>query len=561
MPDFVEISGSHREPLSGARRTADAPPDEKVRISLVVRRRPGAAGHSDEPLSTSPDASRLELRQRLAEQLGADPREMAKVERFLRDAGLDVLSSDSATRIIAAEGTVEQMSTAFGVSLGHYQTDEVTYRGREGAVHVPADIADLVEAVLGLDDRPQARSHVKPGRDLVEGELPDPESDADAAPGPAAAARAPAAKPMWATQVAKLYGFPKNNGAGETIAILELGGGYTDADLSAYFTRAKIRPAPSVEAVAVDQGSNQPGGDADGEVLLDIEVAGSIAPGAKIVVYFADNSDRGFLDALTTAAHDTTNEPSVISISWGGPEAAWTTQARKAFDGALADAAARGVTVLAAAGDHGAADGGGDGHVYADFPASSPHIVACGGTTLVASRGKIASEVVWNDNDGWATGGGISSAFKVPAYQQDISMPANLNGSGKPGRGVPDIAGNADSASGYIVRVDGRWTVVGGTSAVAPLYAGLIAQLNQALGRPVGALLPALYGIPAADRANVFRDITTGNNSVPASQFGPATAGYSAAAGWDACTGLGSVHGAALATLLQSMVQQHAAPA
>jgi kumamolisin len=561
MPDFVEISGSHREPLSGARRTADAPPDEKVRISLVVRRRPGAAGHSDEPLSTSPDASRLELRQRLAEQLGADPREMAKVERFLRDAGLDVLSSDSATRIIAAEGTVEQMSTAFGVSLGHYQTDEVTYRGREGAVHVPADIADLVEAVLGLDDRPQARSHVKPGRDLVEGELPDPESDADAAPGPAAAARAPAAKPMWATQVAKLYGFPKNNGAGETIAILELGGGYTDADLSAYFTRAKIRPAPSVEAVAVDQGSNQPGGDADGEVLLDIEVAGSIAPGAKIVVYFADNSDRGFLDALTTAAHDTTNEPSVISISWGGPEAAWTTQARKAFDGALADAAALGVTVLAAAGDHGAADGGGDGHVYADFPASSPHIVACGGTTLVASRGKIASEVVWNDNDGWATGGGISSAFKVPAYQQDISMPANLNGSGKPGRGVPDVAGNADSASGYIVRVDGRWTVVGGTSAVAPLYAGLIAQLNQALGRPVGALLPALYGIPAADRANVFRDITTGNNSVPASQFGPATAGYSAAAGWDACTGLGSVHGAALATLLQSMVQQHAAPA
>ena len=561
MPDFVEISGSQREPLSGARRTADAPPHEKVRISVVVRRRTGAADHSVEPLSASPDASRLELRQRLAEQRGADPRDMAKVERFLRDAGLDALSADPATRIIAAEGTVEQVSAAFGVSLGHYQTDEVTYRGREGAVHVPADIADLVEAVLGLDDRPQARSHVKPGRELDEGDLPDPDSEADAAPGPAAAARAPAAKPMWATQVAKLYGFPQNNGAGETIAILELGGGYTDADLAAYFTRAKISPAPSVEAVAVDQGSNQPGGDADGEVLLDIEVAGSIAPGAKIVVYFADNSDRGFLDALTTAAHDTTNAPSVISISWGGPEAAWTTQARKAFDGALADAAALGVTVLAAAGDHGAADGGGDGHVYADFPASSPHIVACGGTTLVASRGKIASEVVWNDNDGWATGGGISSAFKVPAYQHGISMPANLNGSGKPGRGVTDVAGNADSKSGYIVLVDGQWTVVGGTSAVAPLYAGLIAQLNEALGRPVGALLPALYGIPAADRQSVFRDITTGNNTVPASQFGPATEGYSAAAGWDACTGLGSVHGAALATLLQGMVQHHAAPA
>jgi kumamolisin len=559
MPDFVEISGSHREPLSGARRTADAPADEKVRISVVVRRRPGAAGHGVEPLSTSPAVSRLELRQRLAEQRGADPREMAKVERFLREAGLDVLSSDAATRIIAAEGTVEQVSAAFGVSLGHYQTDEVTYRGREGAVHVPADLADLVEAVLGLDDRPQARSHVKPGRDLAEGELPDPDGEADAAAGPAAAARAPVPKPLWATQVAKLYGFPPNNGAGETIGIIELGGGYSDADLAAYFKRAKISPAPSVEAVAVDQGSNQPGGDADGEVLLDIEVAGSIAPGAKIVVYFADNSDRGFLDALTTAAHDTTNAPSVISISWGGPEAAWTTQARKAFDGALADAAALGVTVLAAAGDHGAGDGAGDGQVHADFPASSPHIVGCGGTTLIASSGKIASEVVWNDHDGWATGGGISSSFKVPAYQKGISMPANLNASGKPGRGVPDIAGNADSASGYIVRVDGQWTVVGGTSAVAPLYAGLIAQLNQTLGQPVGALLPALYGIPAADRANVLRDITTGDNSVPASQFGPATTGYSAAAGWDACTGLGSVHGAALATLLQGMVQHHAA--
>ncbi len=561
MPDFVELSGSHREPLPGARRTADAPPDENVRISVVVRRRPGAADHPAEPLSANPDSSRLELRQRLAEQRGADPREMAKVEGYLREAGLEVLSGDPATRIVAAEGTVEQLSAAFAVSLGHYQTGEVSYRGREGAVRMPADIADLVEAVLGLDDRPQARSHVKPGGDLDEDELPDPDSEADAAPGPAAAARAPAAKPLWAMQVADLYAFPNNTGAGETIAILELGGGYTDADLAAYFTRAKIDPAPSVEAVAVDQGSNQPGGDADGEVLLDIEVAGSIAPGAKIVVYFADNTDRGFLDALTTAVHDTTNAPSVISISWGGPEAAWTTQARKAFDGALADAAALGVTVLAAAGDHGAADGGGDGQVYADFPASSPHIVGCGGTTLVASRGKIASEVVWNDNDGWATGGGISSAFKVPAYQQGISMPANLNGSGKAGRGVPDIAGNADSKSGYIVRVDGQWTVVGGTSAVAPLYAGLIAQLNQALGRPVGALLPALYGIPVPDRQKVLRDITTGNNSVPASQFGPATAGYSAAAGWDACTGLGSIHGATLATLLQGLVQRHAAPA
>src|SRR5262249_44687123 len=154
------------------------------------------------------------------------------------------------------------------------------------------------------------------------------------------------------------------------------------------------------------------------------------------------------------------------------------------FDQVLEDAAALGITVFAAAGDHGAGDAAGDGGVHADFPASSPHMVACGGTTLVGADGETVSEVVWNDGDGWATGGGISDAFPVPVWQTAV-MPETLQ-SGKPGRGVPDVAGNADITSGFIVLVDGRYAPTGGTSAVAPLYAGLTALLNQALGQPVG---------------------------------------------------------------------------
>jgi kumamolisin len=216
----------------------------------------------------------------------------------------------------------------------------------------------------------------------------------------------------------------------------------------------------------------------------------------------------------------------------------------------LTDAAALGISVLAAAGDHGAGDAFGDGKVHADYPASSPDMIGCGGTTLFLANGQ-PQEVAWNDGNGWATGGGISDVYSQPPWQ-GMPLPANLNGTGQPGRGVPDIAGNADIASGYITLADGQWGPTGGTSAVAPLYAGLVALLNQALGHPVGNLLQALYTMPAADQALVFRDITTGDNSVPQSQFGPATGGYEATAGWDACTGLGSINGTALLQQLRS---------
>jgi kumamolisin len=396
-----------------------------------------------------------------------------------------------------------------------------TYRGRTGGIYLPAEWDGVVEAILGLDNRPQARPHFRtrpPLGNIVRH----------------------AATPMSFTppQVAALYGYPAGEGAGQCVALIELGGGYRPSDLGTYFGGVDVA-APTVTAVSVDHATNSPTGDADGpdgEVMLDIEVVGSIAPGARIAVYFAPNTDAGFLDAITSAIHDTSNDPSVLSISWGGAESTWTSQAMTAMDEAFQAAVAMGITVCIAAGDGGSSDGVGGGGEHVDFPASSPHVLACGGTSLKASPTQIASETVWNDGaSGGATGGGISSFFAVPAWQRGLSALTTAGESiALNMRGVPDVAGDADPATGYQVRVDGSDTVIGGTSAVAPLWAALIARINASSGKAAGFVNAQLY-----PDAQAFRDVTQGNNG-----------DYAAQPGWDACTGLGSPNGAVLVRLL-----------
>jgi kumamolisin len=323
------------------------------------------------------------------------------------------------------------------------------------------------------------------------------------------------------------------------VAIIELGGGYKTADLTHYWAAEGISPKPKVVAVSVDGGANAPAGDpnsADGEVLLDIEVVGAAAPGARMAVYFAPNTTRGFLDAITTAIHDTVRKPSVVSISWGQAEDApggWTAQARTAYDQAFQDAAALGVTITVAAGDDGSNDGVNDGKAHVDFPSASPFVLSCGGTKLTASATGITSEVVWQEPTGGATGGGVSQFFAPPDYQKSANVPTQHD-THKPGRGVPDVAGDADPATGYRVRVDGKDLVFGGTSAVAPLWAALVARINAKTGKHAGFINPTLYA------SGVLRDITQGNNGA-----------YSAGPGWDACTGLGSPDGAKVLAALQ----------
>ena len=442
---------------------------------------------------------------------GPDPASVKLLKAFAKEYGLTAEPASEASRCtIHLTGPQAALEKAFGVTLGQAQVERGTFRVREGAIMLPQELSGHVLAVLGLDNRPQAQPHFRI--------LQPRASNVSYTP----------------VQVAQLYGFPAGAKAtGQTIGIIELGGGYRAADITAYFKTLGL-PAPAVVAVSVDKGKNAPttSDGADGEVMLDIEVCAAVAPGAKIAVYFAPNTDQGFIDAISTAVHDKTNKPSVISISWGGPESSWTAQSMSALDAACQAAAALGVTITAASGDNGSADGVTGTANHVDFPASSPHVLACGGTKLIGSGTTITSEVVWNEtaaNEG-ATGGGVSNVFPLPTWQAKAGVPAPTVKAG--GRGVPDVSGDADPATGYSVRVDGATFVIGGTSAVAPLWAGLIALANQANGKPAGFINPVIY---AAGAKKAFRDITSGNNGA-----------FAAKVGWDACTGLGSPIGTAI---------------
>src|SRR3954452_17894257 len=510
MADDRPLPGSTRRPLAQTRAAGAADPAAAVDVTLVLRRRAELPDGLPAPLT----------REQLAEQHGAGPAAGDLVRQTLTAAGIEVTAVDAGSRRVQARGDLGTLERVFGTSLELVESPDpvgggaVTHRQRTGPLAVPDPLAGVVTAVLGLDDRPQGRARFRP-----------------------AAAPSTSFTPL---QLGTVYRFPEGTGRGQTLAILELGGGYTPDGLDAYWSRIGLDTPPTVTAVGVDGAANAPEGTpdgADGEVLLDIEVAGALAPGAGVVVYFAPNTDRGFLDALSTAVHaDPT--PAAVTISWGQSEDAWTRQAMTAMDDAMADAAALGVTVCVASGDDGSRDNADDGNTHVDFSASSPHALACGGTTLQAdpSTGAVHSETVWFHGVGQGgTGGGVSDVFPLPPWQTDAGVPGDSD-TGRPGRGVPDVAADADPSTGYQVRVDGTDMVIGGTSAVAPLWAALGCRRAESLGRPPGLLQPLLYdGVAAGRPAAGFRDITSGSNGA-----------YRAAPGWDPCTGLGVPDGGAL---------------
>jgi kumamolisin len=515
----IPLKGSEKTPLPGSRAVGPADPTERLQVSMLLRRRGQREFQERVHRITKGDRSvGILTREQFAHHFGADPADIAAVKAFASTYGLSVMQESVVRRTVVLAGTVAQVEPAFGVRLQNFDHPDGTYRGRQGVIELPSELHGLVEAVLGLDNRPQARTHFRV--------LPQKKKAQSAAFTP--------------VQLTTLYNYPQATGSGQTVGIIELGGGFTASDLQTYFSKLKIA-TPTVTAVPVDGAQNAPTGDAsgpDGEVMLDIEVIGAVAPQATIAVYFAPNTDAGFLDAITTAIHDTTHKPSVISISWGSAESNWTQQSMTAMDSAFQDAATLGVTICVASGDGGSSDGVSDGADHVDFPASSPYALACGGTTLHASKTSITSESVWNDGaQGGAGGGGVSSFFALPSWQSGLQT---TDSSGKKTelskRGVPDVAGDADPQTGYDVRIDGTDTVIGGTSAVAPLWSGLLARINELTGKPVGYIQPLLYKSPSA-----LRDITQGNNG-----------DFYASTGWDACTGLGSPNGAEVASVFGS---------
>jgi kumamolisin len=332
--------------------------------------------------------------------------------------------------------------------------------------------------------------------------------------------------PWSVPDLCKAYQWPTALVGGGVIAIIELGGGWIKSDLQTFFSTIG-QPMPTVTDVSVDGTKNAPdhsADSADGEVALDIEVAAAAyfcATGkpASVRVYWAQDIAAGVRAAYKDGCD-------VCSISWGADEAAWGLAAAADMDAAAASAVTAGMAVFAASGDNDSGDGG-PTPANVDLPASAPHVIGCGGTSKTPKL-----EVVWNNNpgksNGEGTGGGYSSIF--PAQPWQLGAPKAPD---KLGRLVPDVAANADPNTGYNIYFHGAWEVIGGTSAVAPLYAGLFA----ALGKKLGGIGPKLWS-----NAKAFTDILTGNNGVYAAQMGP-----------DACTGLGAPIGTALAALMATV--------
>lgn len=339
----------------------------------------------------------------------------------------------------------------------------------------------------------------------------------------------PNIQPWKVVSLCASYGWPTGLAGGGVIGIVELGGGYLDSDNKKFFSRTKL-PMPSITNIAVDPGAgNNPGSDADYEVSLDIQVAAasySVATGkpATIVMFWANNDAGGISRAIARAASYGCD---VCSISWGEYEGAWGKVAANQLNMAAESATSVGMVIFAASGDNNSGDSG-PGNANVDLPAASPFVVGCGGTLRPRHANQQTNpEVVWDDEPGQAngngSGGGWSAIFSLPTWQQGlVPPPANM-------RLVPDVAGNASPRSGYHTIVRGNDVVVGGTSAVSPLYAGL----GASFGKKLGEIHPIIWAHPEA-----FRTMIPGNNGQYTQPPCPGPV-----------TGMGSPYGAKLAAL------------
>jgi kumamolisin len=533
MMAYVILPGSKRTLVPDS--TPAGPVDGSEIADLTVRVRSSGDLAGLEKRTYDQAARPLSERQYLSHEelvsnYGASKEDLDRVERLAQDHDLTVVHRSAAERSVVLRGQLRDLLAAFPADVALYHHSTGTYRGRKGEITIPRELHGIITGVFGFDTRPKRRAPHYLKRLALAG------------PG--------GQNGVAATEFATRYNFPPTfegtqlDGAGQTIAIIELGGGFRTSDLQKFFHEIG-GTIPSVTAISVDHAGNHPttSDSADGEVMLDIEVAGAVVPQTQFAIYFGPNSgDKGFIDAISAAIHDGERKPNVISISWGEPEDLIDQQGINGYHELFVEAAALGITVCAASGDHGTADEDAthwDKKIHVNHPTSDSFVLACGGTQIDGDQ-----DVVWNDGTpfdqnvpgggGWASGGGISLVFPIPDYQGSAKLPKSID-TGAVGRGVPDIA---MSATNYFTRVDRSEGASGGTSAVAPLMSALVARLNQAKSKNAGFINPFLY---ANVDKGIFHDVTQGSNAIAQT-----LKGYDAGDGWDACTGLGTPDGVAI---------------
>jgi kumamolisin len=529
---YTPVQGSERVAMPGAIATGRSNQKATIEVSLKLRRKNALPDVIERPRD-------LLTRDELRDTYGASQADIDNVARTLGGLGLNLVDTNIATRTVRFRGTVSAMEEAFQVKLFNYSHERGNYRGRVGPVRIPSALKEIVHGVFGLDNRQVARRRRHPVSDYDKARL----------------ASVPAA---WyvPSELASHYNFPPGDGSGQTVGLLEFGGGFFPQDLKKFCTMAKIPVIPNVIPISTDGTPTDSRDGAQGEVMLDIEVVAGICPKANIAVYFAQWGEQGWLTALDAAVHDQTNDPTVLSVSWGNAEDTdiWTDQAMEQINQTLQDAAMIGVTVCVAAGDDGSSDAVGDGYAHVDFPSSSPYALAVGGTTI-AAKGGAGPDIAWKEGDGLradnggSTGGGVSMKFARPTWQGNVAV-KSVNPGAIVGRCIPDISANADwNASPYLLVVDGQPQPNGGTSAASPLIASLLILINaeraQAAAHPVGFLTPVLYQSHAGNGTTVgafaCTDVQSGENTTD--KIG----GYTAGPGYDAVSGWGTPNGVKLA--------------
>ena len=528
----VLLKGSRRYQRAGSQLLGRAKKGEWCELTVKIRRKTPLP----EPVAGKP-ISKADL----TVKYGADPKDLDKAKTVLSTYGLTV-SANPAARALTVKGPVSAIETAFGVQLLRVKNNDLEYRDRVGDVYVPAALDGIITGVFGLDTRPMIKRRKRLGPRATrgaEGTIPPPDQRTWYLP----------------LELADAYQFPPGDGSGQTIGILEFGGHFIAKDLKSFLALAgqpTVAPSVTVKNIHKLPLQDQNDTDAIGEVMLDIEIVASVCPKASIVVYFSEFTQKGWVDNLDAVLADA---PSVLSVSYGLAEGTeiWTQNTIDAVNDALKELANAGITVCVSSGDDGSDDQvPDDGRAHLDFPASSPFVLAVGGTALSRATG---DEVVWFDGDGLrqdkggSTGGGVSEFNLRPSWQ-DVDIPSVHPHSIK-GRIVPDVAANAAGSTGYLVVAPdpddpstSTGLISGGTSAATPLWASLIARLLQA-GKTFGFLPPLLYKAgPGTDGKPVgavaCKDITSGENTT-----GNA-AGYSALVGFDAVTGWGSPIGTEL---------------
>jgi kumamolisin len=531
-----EGAGSGRRPLAGSTRgqlnarpiagPAGIPPDP-ITITFVLRRRDGAS--LDEPLDFMRPGGALLSRTEFA-SFAADPTDRDAVVSFARQHGMTVVEADAMQRIVKASATVDAIENALGPCLRLFDhPDHGTIRASaQGDVMLPAELAGVV-AVLGLETLPAVVSRPTKHRRPIGSLATQPTTGRPSRR--AAAAEAPASDtdldPLWPTQLPGAYVFPDADRITQTVVVVSLGGGVDVAGLHTFCERMGV-PVPRLEQISVDGTPIEPKSDAALEANQQAQILAATAPGARIVVLIAANDEQGYHAAIAHAVHGPLINATVICDCYGEDEQSWTRRGRIALQLALQDAAALGITVAGATGDRGASDG------HVTYPSVSQYVTAVGATSLrLDEQGRIAAETAWERNptgkpeDETGSGGGHSSIFMAPLFQQRLGLPAGA------GRQTPDLAMYGDPQPGIVVFFQDEWIAIGGASVAAPLFSALIVRINALRGArgALGWLNPALYAHP-----EMFNDITEGDKR--------------AHTGADTTTGLGSPRGERFAAVL-----------